>query len=123
MLIYLRQEGRGIGLLAKLRAYNLQDQGADTIDANLLLGHAVDNRDYRVALAILHDLGIRSVRLITNNPEKIRALTENGIEVVERVPIVVAPNKDNIAYLRTKAERMHHLIAPDELLYSELDGE
>lgn len=110
VIVYLRQEGRGIGLLEKLRAYNLQDGGLDTIDANLALGHDIDHRDYRMAVAILEDLGIKSVRLMTNNPGKIEELEQRGIPVVERISLVTTVYKDNYAYLLTKAQRMHHLI-------------
>jgi GTP cyclohydrolase II len=110
MLIYLRQEGRGIGLLDKLRAYNLQDQGYDTVDANLILGHQADERDYTVAARILHDWGVRSVRLMTNNPTKIESLQRLGIQVTARVPLQTGITPDNAGYLRTKAERMRHLL-------------
>jgi len=110
VIVYLRQEGRGIGLESKLQAYNLQDQGYDTVDANLALGHPVDPRDYTVAALILKDLGIHSVRLLTNNPEKIRFLEEIGIHVVDRIPSVPTVNSENANYLRTKALRMHHLL-------------
>ena len=110
VLIYLRQEGRGIGLLDKLRAYNLQDQGYDTVDANLALGHQADERDYTVAAHILEDLGVRSVRLLTNNPGKILSLKELGVPVVERVPLQTPVNADNAQYLFTKALRMNHLL-------------
>jgi 3,4-dihydroxy 2-butanone 4-phosphate synthase/GTP cyclohydrolase II len=110
VLIYLRQEGRGIGLLQKLRAYNLQDQGYDTVDANLLLGHGADERDYSLAARILEDLAVRSVRLLTNNPAKISALQAEGIRVTERHPLEVAANADNRDYLHTKVRRMEHLL-------------
>ena len=110
ILIYLRQEGRGIGLLEKLRAYNLQDSGLDTIDANLELGHEADARDYSMAALILSDLGVESVQLITNNPIKIEALEQSGIEVTERVSLEIAANPDNVSYLRTKARRMNHFL-------------
>ena len=110
ILIYLRQEGRGIGLLEKLRAYNLQDNGLDTIDANLELGHEADARDYSMAALILSDLGVESVQLITNNPIKIEALEQSGIEVTERVSLEIAANPDNVSYLRTKARRMNHFL-------------
>ncbi|MDG2421817.1 MAG: GTP cyclohydrolase II [Gammaproteobacteria bacterium] len=110
ILIYLRQEGRGIGLLEKLRAYNLQDNGLDTIDANLELGHEADARDYSMAALILSDLGVESVQLITNNPIKIKALEQSGIEVTERVSLEIAANPDNVSYLRTKARRMNHFL-------------
>jgi GTP cyclohydrolase II len=110
VIVYLRQEGRGIGLLEKLRAYNLQDGGLDTIDANLALGHESDTRDYSMAVAILEDLGVQSVRLMTNNPDKIMDLERGGIAVTERIPLVTTVYKDNAAYLLTKAQRMNHLL-------------
>jgi GTP cyclohydrolase II len=113
-VIYLRQEGRGIGLLEKLKAYNLQDQGHDTVDANRLLGHAADERDYSLAARILEDLDILSVRLLTNNPAKVDGLVEHGIEVSGRVPILAPVKAENAAYLRTKADRMRHHLDIDE---------
>lgn len=110
VLIYLRQEGRGIGLLQKLRAYNLQDQGYDTVDANLLLGHGADERSYSLAARILEDLGVKSVQLLTNNPLKMSALAAEGITVNARVPLEVLMNADNAGYLHTKARRMDHLL-------------
>ncbi len=110
VLVYLRQEGRGIGMQEKLRAYNLQDQGYDTVDANLLLGHQADGRDYTVAAMILDDLGVRSVRLMTNNPEKIEHLRMRGIVVEGRVPLQPTVNDDNARYLLTKAVRMGHIL-------------
>jgi len=110
VLVYLRQEGRGIGLLDKLRAYNLQDQGYDTVDANLALGHQADEREYSVAAHILDDLGVRSIRLLTNNPVKIQRLRELGVPVSERVPLQSTVNADNAQYLFTKALRMNHLL-------------
>lgn len=110
VLVYLRQEGRGIGLLEKLRAYNLQDQGYDTVEANLLLGHEADEREYTMAARILEDLGVHSVRLLTNNPLKIQELQELGVSVSERVPIEPTVNEDNAVYLFTKARRMNHLL-------------
>ena len=112
VIIYLRQEGRGIGLAEKLKAYNLQDNGLDTVDANLALGHAADGRDYSVAAAILRDLGVQSVRLITNNPAKIHELNRLGINVVDRVAIETAIYPENAGYLLTKAQRMDHLFDP-----------
>lgn len=109
VVIYLRQEGRGIGLLNKLKAYNLQDNGLDTVDANLALGHLADEREYDIAAAILTNLKIRSVTLLTNNPAKIDALNALGINVVARLPLVVLPNNDNADYLKTKAMKMAHL--------------
>ena len=109
-LIYLRQEGRGIGLEEKLRAYNLQDEGYDTVDANLLLGHQADERDYTAAALILQELGARSVRLLTNNPAKIEGLAALGIEVQERIPLQTPSNPESRAYLEAKAARMRHII-------------
>ena len=111
IILYLRQEGRGIGLAEKLRAYNLQDQGLDTVDANLELGHQADEREYDIAVAMLKDLGVESVRLLTNNPAKIEGLTELGMPVSEREPILIQPNDENVHYLSTKAEPMRHLFA------------
>lgn len=110
VILYLRQEGRGIGLLEKLRAYNLQDQGFDTVDANLMLGHEADGRDYSLAALMLRDLSVDSVRLITNNPAKINALVAAGIDVSQRVSLEVVANTDNAGYLLTKAQRMDHLL-------------
>jgi GTP cyclohydrolase II len=111
ILLYLRQEGRGIGLANKIRAYALQDRGLDTVDANLALGLPVDRREYRSAAEILRFLGATSVRLLTNNPLKEQALERYGVRVVERVPLVMVPNTINDGYLRTKAIRMGHLLA------------
>jgi 3,4-dihydroxy 2-butanone 4-phosphate synthase/GTP cyclohydrolase II len=108
VVVYLRQEGRGIGLLNKLRAYNLQDEGYDTVDANLLLGHAADERDYTPAALILSDLEVRSVRLLTNNPAKVEALHTLRVPVVERVPLLPTVQPFNQNYLNTKARRMRH---------------
>jgi GTP cyclohydrolase II len=120
VIIYLRQEGRGIGLQGKLRAYNLQDEGYDTVDANLALGHQVDERDYSCAARILTNLGVKSVSLITNNPTKIEALTSLGIDVRKRVPMIPTINPENIEYISTKIERMHHLL-DKQSLESEVD--
>jgi GTP cyclohydrolase II len=111
VLLYLPQEGRGIGLANKIRAYALQDQGLDTVDANLALGLPVDRREYASAAAILRELGLRQVRLLTNNPAKSAALEKHGVRVEERVPLTVPPNAVNQRYLRTKADRMGHLLA------------
>jgi 3,4-dihydroxy 2-butanone 4-phosphate synthase/GTP cyclohydrolase II len=113
VLIYLQgHEGRGIGLTAKVAAYALQERGYDTVDANLALGLPADGRDYGDAAAILHDLGVQRVRLLTNNPAKTSALDGAGIEVVEQVPLPATVTPDNIAYLQTKNERMGHRIQP-----------
>src|SRR5260370_13023393 len=110
LVIYEYQEGRGIGLMAKLRAYALQDTGLDTVEANHALGFAADCRDFKLPAAIMHELGVRSVRLLTNNPQKVRALSNTGIQVVSRIPCEVAPNSHSIAYLRTKKEKMGHAL-------------
>ncbi|MFJ7119179.1 GTP cyclohydrolase II [Streptomyces albogriseolus] len=111
VVVYLRgHEGRGIGLLAKLRAMALQAEGLDTVEANLALGLPVDARDYAVAAGMLKDLGVRSVRLMSNNPRKREALERHGVEVDEQVPLLIEPCESNITYLRTKRERLdHHL--------------
>ena len=110
-VIYLNQEGRGIGLMDKIRAYKLQENGLDTVDANLHLGHKADERDYGVGANILHALGIRKMRLITNNPMKRIGLEGYGLEITENVPIEVAPNKYNSRYMHTKKERMGHVLS------------
>jgi len=111
VLIYLRQEGRGIGLLKKLQAYNLQDQGLDTVDANIKLGHLADERQYDIAALILNSLQVRSIELITNNPLKIDELTKLGIQVNNRIAIETRIHQDNLEYLKTKAERMSHMLS------------
>ncbi|MCY0388101.1 GTP cyclohydrolase II [Robbsia sp. Bb-Pol-6] len=111
VVVYLRgQEGRGIGLVNKIRAYELQDQGRDTVDANVDLGLPVDARDYDAGIAILRDLGVRSVRLMSNNPTKLAAIRAAGIPVVERIALRIAPNPENQSYLETKRARMGHLL-------------
>ena len=114
LVIYEHQEGRGIGLIAKLRAYALQDIGLDTIDANLALGFAPDSRDLALPVAILKELGIRRVRLLSNNPLKSRALEDASIEVTERLSCEAAPNPHSIGYLRTKRERLGHAVSLGE---------
>ena len=110
MVLYLRQEGRGIGLLNKLRAYGLQDEGLDTVDANLALGFRDDERDYSIAAHMLELLEVRSVRLMTNNPRKLDGLAGFGIRVSGRIPLVIPANDHNRSYLETKAVRSGHLI-------------
>jgi len=112
-LIYLRQEGRGIGLSNKLRAYKLQEQGLDTVDANLELGFAADRRDYGIGAQICRDLGLRSIRILTNNPKKVSRLEVYGIKVVEQIPLQAKPGPHNIDYLRTKKSRLGHMLDED----------
>jgi GTP cyclohydrolase II len=109
-ILYLRQEGRGIGLLNKIRAYHLQDQGADTVEANEKLGFAADQRDYSMCEPMLEHLGIKAVRLMTNNPRKVAALTQYGVNVVEREPLQVGKNSHNEEYLATKAGKLGHMM-------------
>src|SRR5688500_2604981 len=129
VLLYLAQEGRGIGLLNKLKAYNLQDEGFDTVDANIELGLPVDLRDYGIGAQILVDLGLSSIRILTNNPKKIRGLEGYGLSVSEQVPIIHAPNPHHEAYLRAKRDRLghslHHQGLPldEELLHEEHRGD
>ena len=115
VILYLRQEGRGIGLHAKIQAYHLQDQGADTLDANLMLGLPGDARNYRIASTMLEALEVEDVCLLSNNPDKAKQLEEYGINVVERMPLIVGVVTENREYLQTKAQRMGHKI--------DLDGE
>ncbi|MCX7966451.1 MAG: bifunctional 3,4-dihydroxy-2-butanone-4-phosphate synthase/GTP cyclohydrolase II [Syntrophorhabdaceae bacterium] len=110
VLLYMRQEGRGIGLLNKLKAYSLQDKGHDTVEANIALGFSPDLRDYGIGAQILYDLGVRKMRLITNNPRKIKGLEGYGLKVVERVPLEISPTKYNITYLKTKQKKLGHLL-------------
>jgi len=108
LVVYLHQEGRGIGLMAKLKAYALQDQGLDTIEANEALGFDADCRDFSLAVAVLHELKVRQVRLMSNNPQKVEALTKGGIEVIELMACETPPSPYALSYLRTKKERMGH---------------
>ena len=110
VILYMRQEGRGIGIVNKIKAYALQDGGMDTVEANVELGFKADHRDYGVGAQILHDLGVREMRLLTNNPVKYRALKGYGLEIVDRVPLEMEPNESNEAYLRTKREKMGHIL-------------
>jgi 3,4-dihydroxy 2-butanone 4-phosphate synthase/GTP cyclohydrolase II len=125
VLLYLAQEGRGIGLLNKLKAYRLQEEGLDTVEANLQLGLPADLRDYGIGAQILADLGLSSIRILTNNPKKIKGLEGYGLSVSAQIPIEHAPNEHNEAYLRTKAQRMGHILhhqglnLDEELLHSE----
>jgi GTP cyclohydrolase II len=114
-LVYLRQEGRGIGLHAKIQAYNLQDKGADTLDANLMLGLPGDARDYSIASIIFDNLGIKHVSLLTNNPDKVEKLENLGIKVFERIPLIVGVGSENIHYLKTKGIKMGHHISSSDL--------
>ena len=109
VIVYLRQEGRGIGLINKIRAYKLQDEGMDTVEANLALGLPVDARDFTLAKQIYDHLNIRAVKLLTNNPEKIQTLKDAGINVVERIPLHVGENVENERYLHTKADKLGHI--------------
>ncbi|AEE52641.1 GTP cyclohydrolase II [Haliscomenobacter hydrossis] len=110
IVLYLRQEGRGIGIINKLKAYNLQDIGLNTIDANLHLGFEADARDYGIAIEMLEDLGVHEIKLLTNNPDKIEAFEDSKVKVIKRIPIIIEPNADNREYLRTKQDFMGHML-------------
>ena len=110
VIVYLRQEGRGIGLINKIRAYALQDQGMDTVEANLALGLPVDARDFSIAKHIFDHLGVASVRLLTNNPEKLQTMRDSGINIAERLPLLVGRNPENQNYLDTKAGKLKHMM-------------
>jgi 3,4-dihydroxy 2-butanone 4-phosphate synthase/GTP cyclohydrolase II len=114
VLVYMKQEGRGIGLMNKIRAYQLQEKGMDTVEANEVLGFPADLRDYGIGVQVLLDLGIKSMRLMTNNPKKIIGLQGYGLSVTEQVPITVKPNRYNMSYLQAKRDKMGHLIPADE---------
>ncbi|CRZ19365.1 GTP cyclohydrolase II [Kingella kingae] len=110
VIVYLRQEGRGIGLINKIRAYALQDKGMDTVEANLALHLPVDARDFSIAKHIYEHLGVSAIRLLTNNPEKLQTMHDCGIEIAERVPLKVGENPENAGYLSTKADKLNHLL-------------
>jgi GTP cyclohydrolase II len=112
LVLYLRQEGRGIGLLNKLRAYGLQDRGLDTVEANLALGFRDDEREYSIAAHMLHSLKVRSIRLLTNNPKKVEELARHGVRISDRVPHVIPPNEYNRFYLETKRDKSGHILDP-----------
>ena len=114
-IVYLRQEGRGIGLHAKIQAYNLQDKGADTVEANLLLGHPADARDYSIASKMIKAVGIHNVCLLTNNPDKVKQLSLNGTIVSERMPLIVGISDENREYMAIKVDKMGHDIPDGEL--------
>jgi 3,4-dihydroxy 2-butanone 4-phosphate synthase/GTP cyclohydrolase II len=113
IILYMNQEGRGIGLVDKIRAYNLQDKGLDTVQANEALGHKPDLRDYGIGAQILVDLGVKNIRLLTNNPRKIVGLEGYGLLVTERIPLEVEPNPINYNYLKTKKEKLGHSLNID----------
>jgi len=123
VLLYLAQEGRGIGLLNKLKAYELQEQGLDTVEANLRLGFAADQREYGIGSQILADLGLSTIRVLTNNPKKISGIAGFGLEVVAQEPIVTEPNDENRRYLATKREKLGHKLHHQDLRFDELGPE
>ena len=113
VVLYLRQEGRGIGIINKMKAYNLQDKGVNTVDANIHLGFEADERTYGMAIEMLKDLGITKIHLMTNNPQKVEAFADSDVKVVSRVPLEMPPKKENVDYLRTKKSLMGHLLDLD----------
>jgi 3,4-dihydroxy 2-butanone 4-phosphate synthase/GTP cyclohydrolase II len=115
VIVYMRQEGRGIGFHNKLRTYSLQDEGLDTVEANLALGFEADRRDYGIGMQILADLGIEQIRLLTNNPKKRAGLEGFGLKLVERIPIIVEPNEFNARYLEVKREKLGHRFDADPM--------
>lgn len=119
VLIYLRQEGRGIGLFEKIKSYALQQKGYDTFEANVLLGHHPDSRTYEKARMVLDDLGITRIRLLTNNPAKVSEIEKLGITVVERIPLIIPPNAHNARYLASKREKFNHLLNDEDVRYSD----
>lgn len=123
VLLYLRQEGRGIGLVNKIRAYGLQDHGYDTVQANLALGFRDDEREYSVAAHMLFSLKIKSIQLMTNNPRKLNDLTQNGVVVTGRIPVIIPPNAFNEFYLKTKAEKSGHFLDPHHKLHLQEQGD
>ena len=110
VLVYMRQEGRGIGLVNKLRAYRLQDQGLDTVEANEKLGFEPDLRDYGIGAQILKDLGLSTIRLITNNPRKVVGLEGYNLKITDRIPMIIKPGAENVQYLKTKKEKLGHFL-------------
>ena len=116
VLLYLRQEGRGIGIVNKLKAYNLQDEGLDTAEANTALGFQIDERDFREAIQMLKQLGIKEIKLLTNNPDKLNALDTTDIDVVSREKIIIPPCSENLAYLKTKQEDLGHMLELNEAI-------